>query len=111
MELLCFALQNSNFFILSRQELDLWVSSFFFNRWVEQDPMEILESVKVCTAKALDKATADGYNVDKGLKAIGIANQRETTVVWSKLSGLPLYNAIVWMDVRTSSICRCVNLL
>ncbi|KAG1327104.1 glycerol kinase-like [Cocos nucifera] len=73
--------------------------------WVEQDPMEILESVKVCTAKALDKATADGHNVDGGLKAIGIANQRETTVVWSKSSGLPLHSAIVWMDVRTSSIC------
>ncbi|XP_008795833.1 glycerol kinase-like isoform X2 [Phoenix dactylifera] len=74
--------------------------------WVEQDPMEILESVKVCTAKAVDKATADGYNVDRGLKAIGIANQRETTVVWSKSSGLPFHHAIVWMDVRTSSICR-----
>nr|XP_010911625.1 glycerol kinase [Elaeis guineensis] len=76
--------------------------------WVEQDPMEILESVKMCTAKALDKATADGYNVDRGLKAIGIANQRETTVVWSKSSGLPLHNAIVWMDARTSSVCRLI---
>ncbi|KAJ1429148.1 Glycerol kinase [Sesbania bispinosa] len=45
--------------------------------WVEHDPMEILESVKVCMAKALDKATADGYNVDKGLKAIGLTNQRD----------------------------------
>ncbi|CAJ1951327.1 unnamed protein product [Sphenostylis stenocarpa] len=74
--------------------------------WVEHDPMEILESVKVCVAKAVDKATADGFNVDKGLKAIGLTNQRETTLVWSKSTGLPLYNAIVWMDVRTSSICR-----
>ncbi|PIA28975.1 hypothetical protein AQUCO_06400030v1 [Aquilegia coerulea] len=75
--------------------------------WVEHDPMEILESVKVCIEKALDKATADGYkNVVKGLKAIGLTNQRETTLVWSKSSGLPLYNAIVWMDARTTSICR-----
>lgn len=74
--------------------------------WVEHDPMEILESVKVCMAKAVDKATADGHNVDSGLKAIGLTNQRETTLVWSKSTGLPLYNAIVWMDVRTSSICR-----
>ncbi|KAF8389149.1 hypothetical protein HHK36_025842 [Tetracentron sinense] len=74
--------------------------------WVEHDPMEILESVKVCIAKALDKATADGHNVDKGLKAIGLTNQRETTLVWSKSTGFPLYNAIVWMDARTSSICR-----
>lgn len=68
--------------------------------------MEILESVKVCMAKALDKATAAGYNVDNGLKAIGLTNQRETTLVWSKSTGSPLHNAIVWMDARTSSICR-----
>ncbi|XP_074285199.1 glycerol kinase-like [Silene latifolia] len=74
--------------------------------WVEHDPMEILESIRICIAKAVDKATAEGYNVDGGMKAIGITNQRETTVVWSKSTGLPLYNAIVWMDVRTSSICR-----
>ncbi|KAL8501996.1 hypothetical protein ACS0TY_021216 [Phlomoides rotata] len=74
--------------------------------WVEHDPMEILESVRLCITKAVDKATADGHNVDNGLKAIGLTNQRETTVVWSKSTGLPLYNAIVWMDARTSSICR-----
>ncbi|CAM8877428.1 unnamed protein product [Rhodiola kirilowii] len=74
--------------------------------WVEHDPMEILESVRLCIAKATDKATADGYNVDGGLKAIGITNQRETTLVWSRKTGLPLYNAIVWMDARTTSVCR-----
>jgi glycerol kinase len=74
--------------------------------WVEHDPMEILESVKVCIAKAVDKATADGFNVDKGLKAIGLTNQRETTLVWSKSTGAPLHHALVWMDVRTSSVCR-----
>ncbi|KAL5756587.1 hypothetical protein ACOSQ2_021333 [Xanthoceras sorbifolium] len=74
--------------------------------WVEHDPMEILESVRVCMAKALDKVTADGHNVDSGLKAIGLTNQRETTLLWSKSTGAPLYNAIVWMDVRTSSVCR-----
>ncbi|CAH1419019.1 unnamed protein product [Lactuca virosa] len=74
--------------------------------WVEHDPMEILESVKTCITKAVDKATADGFNVDNGLKAIGITNQRETTVVWSKSTGVALYNAIVWMDNRTTSICR-----
>ncbi|KAK8574786.1 hypothetical protein V6N13_033969 [Hibiscus sabdariffa] len=74
--------------------------------WVEHDPMEILESVKSCMTKALEKATSDGHNVGDGLKAIGLTNQRETTVVWSKSTGSPLYNAIVWMDVRTSSVCR-----
>uniref|UniRef100_A0A2P2IPI7 glycerol kinase n=1 Tax=Rhizophora mucronata TaxID=61149 RepID=A0A2P2IPI7_RHIMU len=76
------------------------------NGWVEHDPMEILESVRVCMAKALDKATADGHNVDGALKAIGLTNQRETTLIWSKCTGHPLYNAIVWMDGRTSNICR-----
>ncbi|XP_057967797.1 glycerol kinase [Malania oleifera] len=74
--------------------------------WVEHDPVEILESVRVCIAKALDKATADGHNVDSGLRAIGLTNQRETTLLWSKSTGMPLYNAIVWMDARTSAICR-----
>ncbi|KAK9102076.1 hypothetical protein Sjap_019330 [Stephania japonica] len=74
--------------------------------WVEHDPMEILESTRVCMSKAVDKATADGHNIDKGLKGIGITNQRETTVVWSKTTGAPLHNAIVWMDARTSSVCR-----
>uniref|UniRef100_A0A1D1Y1J5 glycerol kinase n=1 Tax=Anthurium amnicola TaxID=1678845 RepID=A0A1D1Y1J5_9ARAE len=74
--------------------------------WVEHDPMEILESVRVCMAKAVDKASAAGHNVDGGIKAIGLTNQRETAVIWSKSTGLPLYNAIVWMDARTSAICR-----
>lgn len=52
------------------------------DRWVEHDPMEILESVRICVSKTIDKATANGYNIDNGLKAIGITNQRETTAVW-----------------------------
>ncbi|KAF5936386.1 hypothetical protein HYC85_027515 [Camellia sinensis] len=68
--------------------------------------MEIRESVRICKSKAIDKATVDGYKVDGGLKAIGLINQRETTVVWSKSTAFHLYNAIVWMDVCTSSICR-----
>lgn len=68
--------------------------------------MEIIETVKVCMTKAVDKGTADERNVNAGLKAIGITNQRETTVIWSKSTGLPLYNAIVWMDARTSPLCR-----
>ncbi|CAH1428625.1 unnamed protein product [Lactuca virosa] len=68
--------------------------------------MEILESVRIYVSKTIDKATANGYNIGNGLKAIGITNQRETTVVWIKSTGIPLYNAIVWMDIRTSSICR-----
>ncbi|XP_054779843.1 glycerol kinase-like [Prosopis cineraria] len=74
--------------------------------WVEHDPMEILESVRVCITEALKKAKSEGINVVDGLKAIGVTNQRETTLLWSKSTGIPLYNAIVWMDARTSSVCR-----
>ncbi|KAI9107565.1 hypothetical protein K1719_021602 [Acacia pycnantha] len=74
--------------------------------WVEHDPMEILDSVRVCFTGALDKAKAERIDVVKGLKAVGVTNQRETTLLWSISTGLPLYNAIVWMDARTSSVCR-----
>ena len=86
--------------------IDHWSTNIICDRWVEHDPMEILDSVRSCISKAVDKATADGHNVDSGLKAVGLTNQRETTLLWSKSTGCPLYNAIVWMDVRTSSICR-----
>ncbi|ESO93953.1 hypothetical protein LOTGIDRAFT_209470, partial [Lottia gigantea] len=70
--------------------------------WVEEDPMEILESVKTCMEKAVDNLKVLGRDpVD--IKCIGITNQRETTVVWDKITGQPLHNAIVWLDVRTAS--------
>lgn len=97
------------FFFFLKASIFIWVPENLLihgGRWVEHDPMEILESVRVCITKAVDKATADGFNVDKGLKAIGVTNQRETTLVWSKSTGCPLYNAIVWMDARTTSVCR-----
>ena len=69
--------------------------------------MVILAATKTCMAEAVNKAEAAGIPLSRhGLKAIGITNQRETTVVWSKSTGRPFYNALVWMDVRTSSICR-----
>lgn len=70
--------------------------------WVEEDPIEILESVKTCIAKAVDNLKALNISY-QDIKCIGITNQRETTVVWDKLTGEPLHNAIVWLDLRTSS--------
>jgi len=75
-------------------------------RWVEHDPMEILDTVRKSMEGAIAKAKGEGINFDGCLKAIGITNQRETTVMWSKSTGKPYYNAIVWMDSRTSPICR-----
>ncbi|KAL1517675.1 hypothetical protein ABEB36_001410 [Hypothenemus hampei] len=70
--------------------------------WVEQDPMEILSVVNMCIEKTIEKLIAIGGNVSD-IAAIGVTNQRESTVVWEKSTGKPLYNSIVWLDVRTSS--------
>ncbi|XP_053688159.1 glycerol kinase 3 [Sabethes cyaneus] len=70
--------------------------------WVEQDPKEILNVVLECIQKTLDKLQELGGSVED-ISAIGVTNQRETTIVWDKTTGEPLYNAIVWLDMRTSS--------
>ncbi|CAH1954913.1 unnamed protein product [Acanthoscelides obtectus] len=70
--------------------------------WVEQDPVEILNVVRKCIERAIDKLVAQGGNVND-IAAVGITNQRESTVLWDKTTGKPLYNSIVWQDVRTSS--------
>jgi len=64
--------------------------------------MEILESVKTCIQKAVDNLKALGISHEE-IKCIGITNQRETTLVWDKVTGEPLHNAIIWLDMRTSS--------
>ncbi|XP_060626113.1 glycerol kinase isoform X2 [Anolis sagrei] len=68
--------------------------------WVEQDPLEILQSVYECVERTCEKLNQ--LNVDiANIKAVGVSNQRETTVVWDKLTGEPLHDAIVWLDLRT----------
>lgn len=69
--------------------------------WVEHDPEAIWETTVNVIRKAVEKAEADGDRV----VAAGITNQRETTVVWDRSSGKPVYNAIVWQDRRTSEYC------
>ncbi len=70
--------------------------------WVEHDPMEILDSQRQVFTQVLEKNNIDPINI----AAIGIANQRETTIVWDKDSGEPIFNAIVWQDRRTAEICE-----
>ncbi len=70
--------------------------------WVEHDPKEILETQMGVLDELLKK---EKVNVSD-IKAIGITNQRETTVVWDKKTGEPVYNAIVWQDKRTADICE-----
>lgn len=69
--------------------------------WVEHDPEEIWESVVETIGIALEKAGIGAGDV----AAIGITNQRETTLIWDRGSGKPIYNAIVWQDRRTAAIC------
>jgi len=69
--------------------------------WVEHDAEEILENVRTCVRSALRAASAEVG----ALAAIGISNQRETTVVWSRQTGRPIANAIVWQDTRTADAC------
>ncbi|MFI3179643.1 MAG: FGGY family carbohydrate kinase, partial [Methylococcaceae bacterium] len=73
---------------------------FPFPGWVEHDAMEIWHSVEAVVSETLTKFTADQ------IAAIGITNQRETTVVWDKSSGQPIYNAIVWQSRQTVELCE-----
>jgi glycerol kinase len=68
--------------------------------WVEHDATEIWANVREVIAEALSTARASAHDV----KAVGITNQRETTVVWNKSTGEPVGNAIVWQDTRTQAI-------
>ncbi len=70
--------------------------------WVEHDATEIWTNVQEVVAGAVEKA---GITRDD-IKAIGITNQRETTLVWDKNTGEPVHNAIVWQDTRTDALCR-----
>jgi glycerol kinase len=70
--------------------------------WVEHDPYEILKSQLNTVHGVIRESEVDPSSIN----AIGITNQRETTVVWDKRSGKPVYNAIVWQDKRTAPICE-----
>ena len=70
--------------------------------WVEHDPLEIWSTQSGVVAEAISSANLTAENI----AAVGITNQRETTLVWDKNTGQPIYNAIVWQDRRTASYCR-----
>lgn len=70
--------------------------------WVEQDPLLYLSVVRECIARTVEKLVALGGSV-ADIRAVGVTNQRETTIVWDRATGEPLHNAIVWLDMRTAS--------
>jgi glycerol kinase len=73
--------------------------------WVEHDPREIWSTQRDTAVAALARAGVGAADV----AAIGITNQRETTVVWDRRTGAPLYNAIVWQDRRTAGLCDALK--
>ncbi|XP_065120678.1 glycerol kinase isoform X3 [Paramisgurnus dabryanus] len=87
--------------LLSHHQVEI-KQSFPREGWVEEDPKEILQSVYECMDRTCEKLSQ--LNIDiSNIKAIGVTNQRETTLVWDKETGEPLYNAILWLDLRTQS--------
>ena len=68
--------------------------------WVEHDPVEIWGNAREVIGTALSRANITRHDI----AAVGITNQRETTIVWNKTTGKPVYNAIVWQDTRTQDI-------
>jgi glycerol kinase len=72
--------------------------------WVEHDPMEIWARTQDVIKGALEKASVKPGDI----AAVGVTNQRETTVVWNPKTGKPYYNAIVWQDTRTDRICNAL---
>ena len=70
--------------------------------WVEQDPKNLFQSSLTVAREVLQKAGATAAQV----KSIGITNQRETTIVWDRHTGEPVFNAIVWQCRRTAPLCE-----
>lgn len=72
--------------------------------WVEHDPLQIWERTLEVMTTALER----GRIVPEQIVAVGVTNQRETTVVWDRRTGKPIHNAIVWQDTRTDEICSAL---
>ena len=75
------------------------------NGWVEHNPNEIW----LTTLKVLKKAIKKASNLKGKITSLGITNQRETTILWNKKTGKPIYNAIVWQDRRTQQYCEILK--
>lgn len=73
--------------------------------WVEHDPVELWETTLFAAREALRGAGVEAGEV----LALGITNQRETTLLWDRETGKPLYNAIVWQDRRTAPLCEALK--
>lgn len=99
---------NSRAIIFNREgvmlsQYDIGLRQFYpHDGWVEQDAGEMFANTVSCCQEAMKKINASASDI----AAIGISNQRETTIIWDRNTGKPIYPAIVWQDRRTSSICK-----
>ncbi|VDP37995.1 unnamed protein product [Soboliphyme baturini] len=75
--------------------------------WFELDPVALLDDTRSCIEKACAKLAEYGYEMSD-IKAVGVTNQRETTIAWDCTTGTPLYNAIVWSDIRTEGLAKSI---
>ncbi|MCV2879379.1 glycerol kinase GlpK [Sedimentimonas flavescens] len=73
--------------------------------WVEHDPADLWSTTAATCRAAIERAGTGA----EGIAAIGITNQRETTLVWDRKTGKPIHNAIVWQDRRTSALCKALK--
>lgn len=73
--------------------------------WVEQNPDEMVKNTILCCQEAIKKAGIE----PEAIAGIGISNQRETTILWDKITGQPVYPAIVWQDRRTAALCKTLS--
>ncbi len=98
---------SSRAILFDKNGKQISISQFEFTQifpkesWVEHDPVEIWETQLRAIKDVVSKSSINVEEID----SIGITNQRETTVVWNKKTGKPVYNAIVWQDRRTAFIC------
>ena len=99
---------SSRAVLFDKKGTQVAISQFEFTQifpnesWVEHDPIEIWNTQLKSIKEVVKSAKVDFNEID----SIGITNQRETTVVWNKITGKPVYNAIVWQDRRTASMCE-----
>ena len=91
---------NKDFSICGQSQKE-FAQHFPDSGWVEHDPMDIWRT----TLETSKEVMANAGITSSDIAAIGITNQRETTLIWDRKTGLPIYNAIVWQDRRTAALC------
>jgi glycerol kinase len=87
--------------VVAKQQLE-FAQYYPQDAWVEHDPADLWRTTVECMGAAIDQAGCTAADV----AALGISNQRETTLIWDKRTGEPVYNAIVWQDRRTADFCN-----